>query len=298
LPPEGVPLGRKRLLIAADGALQSIPFAVLPGVLQDHEVVHLPSASVVAALRASLAGRVNPPNSLLVVADPVFSADDPRVAMAGRVESGAALGADLARSVQDTGLAGLYRLPSTRREAETIAALVPGRGRRIALDFEATRALALGPAIGRYRVIHLATHGLMDTVHPESSGIVLSLVDRNGKPAEGFLRVSDVYKLQLNAGLVVLSACQTALGKEVRGEGMIGLTRGFMFAGVPRVVSSLWRVPDRATAELMRRFYENMFERKLPAAAALRQAQLSMRAEPRWAAPVNWAGFVLHGEWR
>jgi CHAT domain-containing protein/Tfp pilus assembly protein PilF len=298
--PAGIgPLGRKRLLIAAEEALQYIPFGALPGVLQEHEVVHLPSASIVAALRTRAAGRSRAPESLLVMADPVFTADDPRVGSAGqRPEGEMTLGADLGRSVKDLGLTSLYRLRSTRREAEEIAALVSFGGRRIALDFEASRALALSPEISRYRVVHMATHALLNTVHPEASGIVLSLVDQNGKPREGFLRVSDIYDLKLNADLVVLSACQTALGKEVRGEGMIGLTRGFMFAGAPRVVSSLWRVPDRATAELMKRFYENMFQKKLPAAAALRQAQLSIRAEPKWAAPLNWAGFVLNGEWR
>jgi CHAT domain-containing protein len=127
---------------------------------------------------------------------------------------------------------------------------------------------------------------------------VLSLVDQSGQPQDGFLSLSEIYNLRLNTDLVVLSACQTGLGRQVRGEGLVGLTRGFMYAGSPRVVASLWAVGDRATAELMRRFYTAMLKRKLPPAAALRAAQLSMMREARWSAPQEWAGFVFQGEWR
>lgn len=288
-----------RLLIAADGALHYVPFAALPGLTAGHEVVMVPSISAVAAMRARALDQPRPPQSLLVFADPVFSAEDPRVAVAGpRRPEKTQVPTEIERSAKDAGLTNLYRLRSTRQEAEAIAALMPGGTVRKALDFEATRGLALHAEMSRYRLIHFATHGLLNSVHPERSGIVLSLVDRSGKPQNGFLRVSDIYDLKLQAELVVLSACQTALGKEVHGEGLLGVTRGFLFAGVPRVVSSLWRVPDGATAELMKRFYQGMFQHGLPPAAALRRAQESMRGEPRWAAPLNWAGFALYGEWR
>jgi CHAT domain-containing protein len=124
------------------------------------------------------------------------------------------------------------------------------------------------------------------------------MMNEQGEPQDGFLRFYDIYNLKLNADLVVLSACQTALGKEVQGEGLIGLTRGFMYAGAPRVVASLWRVDDRATAELMKRFYQGMLKEGLRPAAALRAAQVSMLKEKGWSAPNYWAAFTLQGEWR
>jgi CHAT domain-containing protein len=126
---------------------------------------------------------------------------------------------------------------------------------------------------------------------------VLSLVDEHGRSKDGFLQTRDVYKLKLSADLVVLSACQTALGKDVRGEGLIGLSRGFMYAGAPRIVASLWPVPDRAAFELMRRFYEGILKRGLRPAAALRAAQVAVRRDRRWRSPSCWAAFTLQGDW-
>ena len=167
-----------------------------------------------------------------------------------------------------------------------------------ALDFDASRKVATAADIRDYRIVHFATHALMNNEHPELSGIVLSLVDAQGRPQNGFLRLYDIYNMKLAADLVVLSACQTALGKEIRGEGIVGLTRGFMYAGAPRVVASLWRIDDRATAELMRRFYAHMLGEGLRPAAALRAAQVSMLQEKRWQAPHYWAAFTLQGEWK
>src|SRR5262249_8473521 len=145
---------------------------------------------------------------------------------------------------------------------------------------------------------HFATHGLLNSEHPELSGLVLSLVDKQGRARDGFVQMHDIYDLKLNADLVVLSACQTALGKDIRGEGLVGLVRAFMYAGSPGIVASLWRVHDSATAELMRRFYTAMLKQHAGAADALRQAQDSLRREPRWAAPYYWAGFTFQGEWQ
>jgi len=168
-----------------------------------------------------------------------------------------------------------------------------------ALDFEASRATALRPELGEYRIVHIATHGLLNNVHPELSGIVLSLVDKEGKPQDGFLRLQDIYNLRLSAELVVLSACQTGLGKEIKGEGLVGLARGFMYAGAPRILASLWKVDDQATGELMKRFYQGMLgDERLSAAGALRQAQLSIWKEKQWREPYYWAAFVLQGEWK
>src|SRR4029078_8619721 len=167
-----------------------------------------------------------------------------------------------------------------------------------ALDFAASRATATGPELAQFRLVHFATHGLINNQHPVLSGIVLSLVDEQGQPQDGFLRLYEIYNLKLQADLVVLSACQTALGKEIKGEGLVGLTRGFMYAGAPRVVATLWRIDDRATADMMRRFYQAMLKDGLRPAAALRAAQLSMLRDRRWHSPHFWAPFTLQGEWR
>jgi CHAT domain-containing protein len=204
----------------------------------------------------------------------------------------------LTRSAGDVGLAegaALARLPFTRREAEAILALAPD-GRR-ALDFEASRATATSAALARYRIVHFATHGLLDSQHPELSGLVLSLVDEKGAPQGGFLDLQDIYNLRLPADLVVLSGCSTALGKTIDGEGIIGLTRGFMHAGASQVLASLWKVDDLATAELMQRFYEGLLRQRLRPVAALRRAQLEMAKHEDWHDPYFWAAFTLQGDW-
>src|SRR5262249_9618339 len=155
-------------------------------------------------------------------------------------------------------------------------ALVPQTESKLALDFDATRAAALSESLSQYQYVHLATHGLLNNTHPELSGMVFSLVDEQGEAQDGFLRTLDVFKLKLNAEMVVLSGCRTALGQDVNGEGLNGLTRGFLYAGAKRVVASLWEVNDKATSELMTRFYKGMLgEKRLSPAAALRAAQLA-----------------------
>jgi CHAT domain-containing protein len=195
------------------------------------------------------------------------------------------------------GLPRLERLPASRREAESIAALAPAGASFTALDFRASRPTALSKDVAGARIIHFASHGLLNSRQPELSGIVLSLVDERGEPVQGFLHTRDVYGMDLAAELVVLSACQTALGKEVRGEGLVGLARGFMFAGTPKIVASLWKVPDTATAEFMARFYRGMLREGLAPAAALSAAQRSFRGDELWSAPYYWAAFTLQGEW-
>ena len=271
-----------------------------------HEIVTLPSASVLAVLRRELRGRTSAPKAVAVLADPVFRNDDPRIGDAEtRERRDSAIGNDVAasqtdveRSAKESGVIEFKRLRFSRQEAEAITALAPGEKSFKAIDFAANRATATSPELSRYRVLHFATHGLLNSQHPELSGIVLSLVDEGGRRQDGFLRLHEIYNLKLGADLVVLSACQTALGKEIKGEGLVGLTRGFMYAGAPRVVASLWNVDDRATAELMTRFYRAMFIQGMRPAAALRAAQTSLWREKGWAAPYYWAGFTLQGEWR
>ena len=305
-------LAGKRLAVVAGGALQYVPWAALPDprsaagepLVETHEVVVLPSVSVLGELRRTAAQRQPAALDVAVLADPVFSAGDPRLAVAHRKGPGtpavtlAALSPDAERSARDVGLTGFDRLSWTRREAEGIAAEANGGRVVTALDFAASRETATGPALARARVVHFATHGFLDDEAPELSGLVLSLLDREGNPRDGFLRLRDVYNLDLNADLVVLSGCRTALGKDVRGEGLLGLTRGFLYAGAARVMASLWPVRDRATAELMRRFYHALLHDRRPPAAALRAAQRSLRREPRWRDPYYWAPFVIQGDWQ
>lgn len=293
-------LAGKRLLVVKDGALAYVPFGALlvsaegskarKPLVSTHEIVILPSASTLAALRSRV--RPRPEKSVAVLADPVFSRSDSRVAP-GLTGEGAA-GADL-RAVAD--LTGLTRLRFSRQEAEVIASLEPS-GTRTALDFAASRAALVEPGspASKARYLHLATHGLLDSKHPELSGVVLSLVDEKGGSVDGFLRLADVYNLDLAAELVVLSACQTALGKEIRGEGLVGLTRGFLHAGARGVVASLFSVQDRATAELMKGFYRGLLEKDLPPAKALREAQRTLLSDKRFAAPYFWAAFELQGD--
>ena len=167
-----------------------------------------------------------------------------------------------------------------------------------ATGFSANLNTALSPELRNYRMIHLATHAVLDTQRPSLSGVVLSLVDERGRPQPGYLRAIDIYGMDLSAELVTLSACQTAIGREFKGEGMVGLSRAFMQAGTKRVVASLWKVDDYATAELMTHFYKEMFINGKRPAAALQSAQIHVSEQKRWQAPYYWAGFVLQGEWR
>jgi CHAT domain-containing protein len=213
--------------------------------------------------------------------------------LSARVASAAGQSVALA----DDGVSTIQRLPFTRREAEEVLALVPEPERMKALDFDANRAVATSAALGQYRYVHFATHGILNSEHPELSGIVLSLIDRRGAEQDGFVWAHEVYNLRLPAELVVLSGCRTGLGKEIKGEGLVGLTRGFMYAGAARVMVSLWDVSDEASAELMTRFYKGMLgPQRLRPAAALRAAQIAVWKERRWQAPYYWAAFVLQGE--
>jgi CHAT domain-containing protein/tetratricopeptide (TPR) repeat protein len=316
-------LGNKRLVIVADGALQYIPFealpvpraavadcsasdaADLPLLLKQNEVVYQPSASTLALLRGR-APRGGASRTVAVLADPVFDDKDERVHLPPGARPVAAArrspsGERLTRSLRDLGDLGdvdftLPKLEYSLREATAITSVAP-RGSMMAVGFKANRATLTSLAPRRFSIVHFATHGLLNDRHPELSGIVLSMVNERGGPEDGYLTLRDIYNLDLPADLVVLSACRTGIGKQVRGEGLQGLTRGFMYAGSPRVVASLWRVDDAATAELMKHFYRHMLGKdRMPAAAALQKAKLEMLSAG--SAPYFWAGFVLQGDWK
>ncbi|MBN1240548.1 MAG: CHAT domain-containing protein [Gammaproteobacteria bacterium] len=296
-------LDKPRVVLAVDGALQYVPFGVLPAMLSDgharlldeHEIVGIPSMSSLA-VQASADDRPEALKAVAVFADPVLDSTDPRLRDSSPLLAGAS---PLSGLIVRSSVGGsLGRLPATAREADLIAALAPSGNLFVARGFAASRDAVIRMDLTQYRYIHFATHGLVDSRYPGLSALALSRFDAEGRPQEGFLRLNDIFGLRLNADLVVLSACETALGREIRGEGLIGMTQGFMYAGARSVVASLWQVPDRATAELMAKFYGFMLEDELRPAAALRAAQLAIAAERRWSSPYFWGGFVLVGDWR
>ena len=312
LQPAASELGTKRLIIVADGVLQYVPFAVLPAgsglmdyrpLIQDHEIVSLPSASALAVQRRNLVNRKPAAKTLAVIADPVFSLNDSRLKTARSVPVSQALPANETRIIEhlsdnSTGQLTIQRLPFTRQEADQILAVAPSASNLKLLDFRANRSLVTSGELSKYRYIHFATHGYLDSARADLSAIVLSLVDEKGNPEDGFLRTLDLYNLNLPAELVVLSACETGLGKDVKGEGLVGLTRGFMYAGARRVIVSLWNVNDKATALLMERVYAGMLKTHKTPAAALRAAQIEMFKQKQWQSPYYWGAFVLQGEWK
>jgi CHAT domain-containing protein len=332
LGPVAAQMKQKRLLVVPDGALEYLPFAALTiprnessaglqnirrtrsasfvPLIVEHEVTSIPSASTLAVLRRELQGRAPAEKVVAVFADPVFDKADERITgnvdrnagehhRAAAVSTGeifAAANRQEATRSSDVSPS-LPRLPYTRQEADAILALAPPAGRKAALGFDANRTAAMSDDLIRFRIIHFATHSFLDSMHPELSGIALSMIDRQGKPQNGFLRGHEVFNMKLGAELVVLSGCRTGLGKEVKGEGLYGMTRGFMYAGARRVLVSLWDVQDQATARLMSDFYRGLLGPKRPnTAAALRAAQIATWRERRWQAPYYWAGFVLQGE--
>ena len=321
--PAAATIADKRILVVADGALNYIPFeslvknsegadyASLNYLVKTNEIVNSPSASVIAAIRNGSGGSSSS-KSMLVVADPVFSADDPRAKGAAGPSASAetrGLGLGLESAVNDvTGSAGappaestglhLARLSGTRTEADEIAKIAQAANSKpdVWTDLNANEDNMRSRDMTGYRFVHVATHGLLDAERPQFTGVVLSLV--GNKTNDGFLRTDEIFNLKLGSPLVMLSACETGLGKEKRGEGVIGLTRAFMYAGAPTVGVSLWSVADKSTAELMTDFYKRLLTGSSSPAASMRAAQVAMIEGKKYSAPFYWAPFVLVGEWK
>jgi CHAT domain-containing protein len=313
LQPAAAQLGNKRLLIVPDGVLHYTPFPALTisqtagqntnvPLIVEHEIITLPSASTLAILRQNYGDRKPPSQTLAILADPVFSPTDERVkgqltpATTEQLESNN-LGLNRSLRASDRGWPP-ERLPFTRQEAQTILSLFPSASSSQKIDFDASRTTATDGNLVNYQIIHLATHGIANNKNPELSGIVMSMVDDKGNLVNGFLRLTDIFNLKLAANLVVLSACQSGMGQNIKGEGMVGLTRGFMYAGAQRVAVSLWSVDDEGTAVLMQKFYQKMLQQKLAPAAALRAAPIEMMQQEKWQSPYYWAAFTLQGEWK
>ncbi|NJO65724.1 MAG: CHAT domain-containing protein [Richelia sp. RM2_1_2] len=349
-------LGKKRLVVVTDGALQYIPFAALAdltaqstsqrgkekknqldnkpkdnrggGLIPEidnlppatnsnyqplfinHEIVNLPSASTIAIQRQELANRSSTnKKTLAILADPVYNADDAKIRLQNarnketKPKPSDSLGIELERSALKRSAdilnrQGWGRLPGTRTEADTILKLVPDGDRLTVFDFDANYNWATSSALNQFRILHFATHGFVNDANPELSGIVLSLVDKQGKDIRGYLRLGDLFNLDYPADLIVLSACETGLGKEIQGEGLVGLTRGLMYAGGERLVVSLWQVSDEGTAVFMQEFYKEMLQESKSPNEALRATQLKMWSQEKWRNPNYWAAFAFLGEWR
>ncbi len=317
-------IGTKRLLVSADGALNYVPFEALvksgeltdysslPYLIKTNEIVYAPSASVVGAIRQQQNARGTGP--ILVMADPVFNSADTRakgaVAASNSETRGLGIqsaltdvtGKDAGSAAESAKMQGLplARLAGTRAEAEQIVKLAKAAGSTadMWLDLEASEDNVDTKDMSKYRILHIATHGLLNAERPQFTGVVLSLV--GNKTEDGFLRTDEVFNLKLGSPLVMLSACETGLGKEKRGEGVMGLTRAFMYAGAPTVGVSLWSVADRSTADLMSDFYKRLLTPGTGGApsTAMRDAQLAMIAGKKYSAPFYWAPFVLVGDWK
>ena len=324
LEPVADQLGTRRIVIVTEGMLQYVPFDSLPTphprpvspsaanpvppltqdaklLLDTNEIASLPSVSTLAAIRQQQHSVGSGDKVLAIFADPVFNSSDDR--LKNRRADPEVASADSDQPSNDVALRGLAanggpsRLAHSSEEADAIIETTPRGTAMIATAFDANRENAMSPAVGGYQIVHFATHGFFNSEHPELSGIVLAMVKPDGSKINGFMPLPDIYKLNLSAQLVVLSACDTALGQDVKGEGLVSLTRGFMYAGSRSVVTSLWKVDDRATAKLMKYFYQSMLQDKMTPAAALRLAKQKIRGEKAWSAPFFWAGFVVQGEY-
>jgi CHAT domain-containing protein/tetratricopeptide (TPR) repeat protein len=317
-------LGTKRLVMVTEGILQYIPFDslpaprsklatpsagnALPGMAEDphllldtNEITTLPSVSTLAAIRQQQPKVGSSDKIVAVFADPVFNTDDDRLQNRTNPDLASSDSDQHSNEVALRGVAGNggpRRLVHSSEEADAIVATTPRGTALVARAFDANRETAMTPSVGGYQIVHFATHGFFNSEHPELSGIVLAMVKPDGSKINGFMPLQDIYKLNLSAQLVVLSACETALGQDIKGEGLVSLTRGFMYAGSRSVVTSLWKVDDRATAKLMEHFYQSMLQDGMTPAAALRSAKQKIRRDKVWSPPFFWAGFVLQGEYK
>jgi CHAT domain-containing protein len=290
-------LQTQRLIIVADGILQYVPFSILEipaparaSMISKFEIVEAPSASALALVRRERMGRQAASKLLVGFGDAVFSSEYSPIATKMNPNSSEE------RSKPRARFRNLPRLFYAKRELRAIGELT-GNGSAFYVEHDATRDKLLSVDLSQYRILHVVTHGVLNDQRPELSGLVLSMVDANAAPVDGFVSLADIYKMHAPVDLVVLSACHTALGQNLRGEGLIGLTRGFMYAGASGVVASLWKVDDRATAEFMKSLYTNMLQRGMGPAAALRAAQIEIRSQPKWSAPYYWAGFTFQGDY-
>lgn len=292
--------GKKALVIVADGTLHRLPFESLvlpntpaggdlrrlPYLIREFAISYAPSASVLVELHNET--HEPAPKGFIAFGDPIYGTR-PEDAIASTL-----------RTAND-GRFNLQRLPYSQTEIDGIAQLFAQEDREIFFGAEASEENVKAPErLSRYRMVHFSTHGYVNETRPRFSGLVLSLPqDRsltaaNSQWEDGLLSAYEILNLKLKADLVVLSACETGLGKEVKGEGLMSLTRAFMYAGTPSVVVSLWNVNDESAADIMIRFYRNLKIGGMNKSEALRRAKLETISDNGF--PFFWAPFVLVGK--
>lgn len=296
---------KNRLIIVPDGVISQIPWSALVDnnnqvLLSQHEIVLVPSVKTLLLQKeASRNSTSDEVEDALVFADPIYELTDQRVKnsdLIAKNESSSFYKDVVEQSITNLGLRqGFSRLFFTEKEAANIKTAFPK-----AIVFsgaDASLEKLFGLPARKYRFIHFATHGFSNNSEPNLSSVVLSLYDENGQAKNGYLTVSQINRLKISAYLVVLSACQTGQGKQIKGEGAVGLSWAFMANNSPRVVSTLWSVNDEFTSLLMTRFYRNMLVENQTPLQALRNAQLEMIKDDKWADPYYWAAFNFQGIW-
>lgn len=297
--------GNKKLIIVPDGKLGVFPIAALPlpdsgknePILLSNEVVYEPSALTLSLIAKFGRQAKSPTKSLLIFSDPVFSTDDDR--LSGKAQNDNSNQNEKAESFRFVeSLNSLERLISSKIEADSIVNILGKSDVESFSGFSANREQLINANVSDYRILHFATHGIIDENRPELSGIVLSRFDENGRKRDEFFRLHDIYGMNLNSDLVVLSACSTGVGKEVKGEGLMSLNNAFLSVGAKTVLSSLWKVEDGATLELMKNFYEAMAHEHLTPSKALQKAQIKMIRGERYKSPFYWAAFTVQGDFK
>ena len=297
----------KRLIIIPDGKLHYFPIAALPlphstdnlPILLTNETVYEPSAATLALLMRNSEKISTAPKNLLIFSDPIFSDQDARISAVAETTNQSAtdsLHKETFRFAES--LTSLGRLNASQDEADAIIGIIGASESTALSGAAATRERALDASVSDYKIIHFATHGLINEQRPELSGIVLSQVDQNGQNRNGVVRLQDIYAMNLSADAVILSACNTGIGKEVKGEGLLSLNNAFLQAGAKSVVSSLWKVDDYAAQELMKNFYQELSSGTVTTSEALRRAQIKMQHNPRYKSPFYWAAFKLEGDFQ
>ncbi|HSP06770.1 MAG TPA: CHAT domain-containing protein, partial [Acidobacteriota bacterium] len=279
----------QRLIIAPDGILNYLPFesllrksapasgidfSSLPYLTNDFEIEYAPSSTVFAALKIH-EGAMEAPNELLAFADPGKPAAEP------------------ARGKTRSSRGDYPPLPNARLEVEGIARLFPPEKVAIFEGQAASEEKLKKMKLTEYKRLHFASHGVIDEQNPEFSSILLSTPQKGAE--DGYLMTQEIFDLKLNADLVVLSACKTGLGRQIRGEGIMGLSRAFLCAGASSVLASLWNVPDASTAQFMTDFYRSMVTKGMSKTEALKKARLELIRSGKFSHPYYWAPFVLIG---
>ncbi|MBI4748198.1 MAG: CHAT domain-containing protein [Acidobacteria bacterium] len=304
LRPLALPPSISRLIMVRSDVLNWVPLAALPlpekpvlPLLAQCEISYSPSATFASQLLQRQSKPTQEAGSILVMADPVFTLADSRLPQVARLSGTKSERVEIAEPSNTFRGLRFSRLPASSAEAALIERLCKGKVVK-KLGFDASRSLLSEGKANQFQMIHIATHSVIREKDPSLSGLLFSLLDSQGKAQDGFLTLMDIAGLPLKTDLVVISACQTADGKLIEGEGPLSFSRAFLLAGARTVVGTQWAVDDKVTSELMKLFYEQLFTYHLPPTQALRKAQLHMLKNPAYQSPEHWAAFECYGDWR